>query len=350
MLYTIERITMVKKILRLSLVSLSIFALVVSVSACAKKSDDAKDTPVAEKKYWPLTHVETKKLENRPAVSVKIENDPEARPQTGLENADIVWETMVEGGVTRFIAVYNSDIPETVGPVRSLRVADGSIVAPMKGLIVFSGSNGSRFQQVAEDAGSQIVEEDRGAKGFFRDGDNAPHNDFFKLGDAISQADEKHKDSPKAQFDYVDEGEQSTAGKLGEPLKTMTNVMSSGFITGWNWDSSTKTFFRTQDGDAFLGKTGKQIAAKNVIAIEVPTSGTPEIDPAGNPEMDMQVVGSGVGSVATDGKYIPVKWSKKSAEDLLKLTTKDDKEVKLDAGNTWIVLVPKGSGSISVDK
>src|SRR5690606_521307 len=73
---------------------------------------------------WPLTGVSTAEVADRPAMNVKIENSAAARPQTGLGSADVVWEEMVEGGITRLVAVFHSQVPETLGPIRSLRPMD----------------------------------------------------------------------------------------------------------------------------------------------------------------------------------------------------------------------------------
>jgi hypothetical protein len=338
--------TITKKVITLisSLVAISFVFVVVG---CSKKEEPAPQSAPTPK-YWPLTHIEGNPVD-RSAVSVKIENDPEARPQSGLEDADIVWETMVEGGVTRFIAVFNSKMPEDVGPVRSLRLADGAIVGPMKGLIVFSGSNGQRFQQVARDAGTQTIEEDAGAAGFHRIPDRyEPHNDYYILQDALAQADDDHKKAPAPQFEYANKGEKATAEEKGKAVKEMINTMSSAFVTSWQWDAQKKAFLRFQEGVPFVCAAGPQIQATNVISLNVETSGTPEIDPAGTPEMDMHIVSSGKGTVMSGGKQISVNWEKKSEDAVLQLTTtikdKDDKEesipVKLNPGNTWIELVP----------
>ncbi|MDR2799075.1 MAG: DUF3048 domain-containing protein [Bifidobacteriaceae bacterium] len=324
-----------------------VLILGISLSSCAEPVDKngAPDVP----KFWPLTHVLSDDVVNRPAVSVKIENDPEARPQTGLQDADIVWETMIEGGVTRFIAVYNSKIPENVGPVRSLRIADGPIAGPMKGLIVYSGSNGQRFQQIARDAGSQTIEEDAGNKGFFREGLNAPHNDYYTLKDALDQADKSHKEAPESQFEFTQEGQPSTPQALGKDAKEMVDTMSQMFVTGWDYDAKAKAYKRTQEGAPFIDKlTNKQVTAENVIALKMDTSGTPEIDPAGNPEMQMHAVGSGTGKVMSGGKVLDIKWEKKDDKSLLKLFTLEGKEVQLTPGNVWVVLVPNDGGDIQV--
>ncbi|MDR3068007.1 MAG: DUF3048 domain-containing protein, partial [Cellulomonas sp.] len=115
---------------------------------------------------WPLTGLPVGEASVvRPALAVKIENDKAARPQTGLEQADLVWEEVVEGGITRFAAVFHSQVPEEVGPVRSNRPMDARIVAPTKGLIAFSGG---QYTQQLRDAGLQVLSQDGGSPGFFR--------------------------------------------------------------------------------------------------------------------------------------------------------------------------------------
>ncbi|MDR3128440.1 MAG: DUF3048 domain-containing protein [Bifidobacteriaceae bacterium] len=327
----------------LSIVFISV--LFISLTGCGGDDSANKNAAPDVPKLWPLTHIVSDNVVSRPAVSVKIENDPLARPQTGLQSADIVWETMIEGGVTRFVAVYNSQMPENVGPVRSLRIADGSIAGPMKGLIVFSGSNGQRFQQVARDAGLQTIEEDASAKGFFRIGDNAPHNDYYVLKDALEQADANHKVAPEPQFLYAQTGQVTTPEEVGIPITHMTDVMSGMFTTNWDYDAKDKVYKRSQEDAPFMDKiTDKQVTATNVIALEVGTKGTPEIDPAGNPEMEMEVVGGGNGKVMVGGKALDIKWEKKDSKSLLSFTTLDGKEVLLAPGNTWVVLVPKNDG------
>ena len=78
----------------------------------------------------------------RPALAVKIENSVDARPQSGLNAADVVWEEVVEGGITRFVAVYHSTLPPEIGPIRSVRPMDAAIAGPLHGLFAFSGGQG----------------------------------------------------------------------------------------------------------------------------------------------------------------------------------------------------------------
>jgi hypothetical protein len=265
----------------------------------------------------PLTGEVVDAIPDRPSLAVKIEDDDAARPQTGLDEADIVWETLVEGGMSRFIAVYHSKLPENVGPVRSLRIADGPIVAPMNGILIFSGSNGHRFQEVAKAAGVQILEEDGGAKGFSRIGKNAPHNDFFTLQKGIDQADDSHKSAPTSdEFKFASSLANSSAAVDGSAIEgTITTVISKLRSPAWTFDAATNKFMRFAKSDLakpFMAKSGAQISATNIISLNVTSGGTPEKDPAGTPELDMHVVGSGTGYVFTAGKVLPIKWSKAS--------------------------------------
>src|SRR5690625_5208618 len=92
-------------------------------------------------------------------MTVKIENSAASRPQTGLQQADVVWEEMVEGGITRYAAVYHSRLPETFGPVRSVRPMDPAMAAPYGGLMVFSGGQ-TPFVTALRDAGLQLFADD----------------------------------------------------------------------------------------------------------------------------------------------------------------------------------------------
>ena len=96
----------------------------------------------------------------RPALAIKVENSGEARPQTGLDQADVVWEQVVEGGISRFVAVYQSQVPAEVGPIRSVRPMDPAIAAPLHGLIAFSGGQ-PQFVQDLKNAGLQIDQHGR---------------------------------------------------------------------------------------------------------------------------------------------------------------------------------------------
>src|SRR4051794_5747896 len=138
-------------------------------------------TPPPPPVVWPLTGVLSGAVPARPAVAVKIENSLDARPQTGLNSADMVWEEVVEGGITRYLAVFHSHLPPVIGPVRSVRPMDPSIAAPLRGLFAFSGGQ-PPFPQAAAASGLQVLSYDAGNPGFYRVGFRpAPHNVYADL-------------------------------------------------------------------------------------------------------------------------------------------------------------------------
>ena len=296
---------------------------------------------------WPLTGVPTAEVVNRPAVAIKVENSQAARPQTGLENADVVWEEIVEGGITRYIAVYHSQIPEVVGPIRSVRPMDSNIIAPLGGLMAFSGGQPPFVASVSE-VGLQVVSNDAGDPGFYRTKDRrAPHNVFGTLSTFLGQADASHQDSPQGEFLFAADADQATAAVAGAPTSSVAVVMSASSRPTWAWDEASGTFLRSEGTTPALSSTGAQLAAKNVVVLKVSLFNTPYTDPAGSPVPETQVIGSGEAVIATGGKSISATWTKPDAKTPFSLTAADGTPVTLAPGNTWVELMPTSSGSVT---
>lgn len=296
---------------------------------------------------WPLTGVAASDVVARPALAVKIENSKEARPQTGLENADVVWEEMVEGGVTRYIAVYHSQVPETVGPIRSVRPMDSNIIAPLRGLMAFSGGQPG-FVQSVSDVGLQVLSHDGGASGFYRSGDRrAPHNVYGTLATFLSQADAEHSAPPAPEFVFARDPAQATAVVAGAPTNVVSITMSRYSQPSWTWDGASGSFQRSESGAPAVSAAGVRLAAKNVVVMSMAMYDTGTVDPAGSPVPETEVVGTGPALVATGGMSIAATWSKASPADPFVLTAADGTPVRLAPGGTWVELVPTTSGSFS---
>ena len=296
---------------------------------------------------WALTGVRATELVNRPALAIKVENSREARPQTGLEYADVVWEEVVEGGITRYIAVYHSQVPETVGPIRSVRPMDSTIIAPLAGLMAFSGGQ-APFVQSVRDAGLQVISNDAGAAGFYRTKDRrAPHNVFGTPATFLEQADASHQDSPQSEFVFAADAAQATAAVSGAPTSSIDVVMSSYSRPTWAWDEASGTFLRSEGTTPALSSTGAQLAATNVVVLTVTMVDTAFSDPAGTPVPETQVVGSGEAVIATGGRSITATWTKPDASTPFSLTAADGTPIALAPGNTWVELMPTGSGSVT---
>lgn len=295
---------------------------------------------------WPLTGV-AGTVVNRPALAVKIENSREARPQTGLDQADMVWEEVVEGGITRFAAVFDSQVPAEVGPVRSVRPMDSTILAPMHGLIAFSGGQ-LPFVQMLTASGLQIFSQDQGAPGFARKPGvaPAPHNVYGTPATWWASADAQHQSPPVPQFVVARQASAASAVVGGTPAGAVHIVMSGYSQPAWSWDAGSGRWLRSEGAAPAVVRSGARLAATNVVVLRVTLRDTGTKDPAGNPVPETVLTGSGDALVATGGKTVKATWTKGDKPDVLKLTGADGQPVTLAPGNTWVELVPV-SGSVT---
>ncbi|MFC8600034.1 DUF3048 domain-containing protein [Isoptericola sp. NPDC057191] len=296
---------------------------------------------------WPLTGVRSDEVAARPALAVKIENAPEARPQTGLEDADLVWEEVVEGGITRFVAVYHSKLPKVVEPVRSVRPMDPDVVAPLGGVLAYSGGQAPFIAEV-EKSGTQSVIMDRGDAGFSRDPDRAaPHNVVGDVQAFLDQADDDRAAPPPAQFRYAGAAGDGTASADGSQAATVDVELSPAQRSVWDWSGKQKQWLRSEGSRESVSAAGKRLAATNVLVLSVDVVDTRYKDPAGAPVPKTELVGQGKGVLATGGKTVPVRWSKKDQRSPVQVTH-DGEPAELDPGSTWVELVPKDGGSWKV--
>jgi len=277
---------------------------------------------------------------SRPALAGKIDNHPSARPQVGLDEADIVFEELVEGGLTRYIAIWHSSLPAEIGPVRSVRPMDPEIVSPFGGIFAYSGGQ-VRFIQMMQEAPvynaihGQLDTEDT----FYRTSAKvAPHNVLVKAPELVDQ--HLNLPAPERQFAYAPSAEESTAVVAGSPVTSM-NPRFSGFSSPtWEWDGTQGTFLRFQtNGAADSASSGNQIFATNVVVLQVGIDVVEDIPTT-------RLVNQGTGWVATGGSILEINWFKATPESPIVLTTDDGEEVRLGVGNTWIELIPNDSSDV----
>ena len=299
---------------------------------------------------WPLTGVasEDEADLDRPALAIKIENSVEARPQTGLNAADLVWEEVVEGGITRFVAVYHSQLPAEVGPVRSVRPMDAAIAAPLKGLFAFSGGQPD-FVDAISAAGLQVLSSDAGADGFSRVSTrSAPHNVYADTQALVRLADAEHGAAPTEQFDIASAGEEATAVASGAPASAVRVTLSNSSSPRWTWSGSDGAWLRAEGSTPAVEADGSRLQATNVVVLRVDVVDTDYIDPAGNPVPETVMVGEGDALVASGGHTLEVRWSKASEDAPVILSSPSGGPVRLDPGSTWIELAPTDAGPVSV--
>ncbi len=288
---------------------------------------------------WPLTGVASDDVTERPSLAVKIENSPESRPQTGLEKTDMVFEEVVEGGITRFIAIFHSQVPSEIGPIRSVRPMDANVVAPLGGLLVYSGGQ-SAFLGLAPKAGLQVISMDAGGAGFYRSSArSAPHNVYGTPKTFWSQATKKHKAAPEQQFSYSTDGAGSTASTTGKTASKVSVAMSQSNTPRWTWNEKSSTYLRSEGSTPSKSADGVRLAATNVVVLTVDVVNTKYKDPAGNPVPETEIIGKGKALIASGGKAVEATWEKKKQSSPISLTV-DGQAVKLAPGNTWVELMP----------
>lgn len=295
---------------------------------------------------WPLTG-EQGEIADRAALAVKIENTAVARPQSGLNQADVVWETIVEFEVSRLVAVFHSEVPDEVGPIRSVRPMDTAITSPLNSLLAFSGGQAGILQMVA-DSPVQALSHDAGIDGMYRkSGRSAPHNVYATPTTLWSQADSTHQSSPERQFAFARTAEQATAVQQGAPASRLDFSLSGQSSPAWVWNGEV---WQRWEGskEAMDAADDTQVHADNVIAIVASHPNTGFAAQGGAPVPTYTLVGSGQATLATGGKTVEVTWQKDSETAPMRLFLADGTEAQLAPGNTWVELVPAETGSYTV--
>jgi len=275
-----------------------------------------------------------------PSLAVKIDNHPAARPQLGLERADLVFEELVEGGLTRYAAVWHSDVPAEVGPVRSIRPMDPEILSSFGGIVAYSGGQ-PQFVDAMKATPLLNVIFDEDATGLFvrAEDRDSPHDVVLSAAETVRL----HADlaEPRAQFDYSDGGGDATAVLAGDPTATIVTRFSASAGRSWDWDPPIAAYLRGQDGAADLDTTGTQLRATNVVVLRV------EVDRDGDVPRTI-LTGSGEAWVSTGGSTMPATWFKDGPAAPIRLADAAGATIELAPGNTWIELVPADDGNVEL--
>lgn len=306
-----------------------------------KPTNNEKQSEIIDevKNVYPLTGVETDAEVDGRAVAVMINNHPKARPQSGLQKADIVYEMLAEGDVTRFLAVYQSEQPERVGPVRSARDYFIEIAKGLDSIYINHG--------YSPEAKALL---DRGyidhLNGLFYDGtlfkrDNsrkAPHNSYITFENIEKGAKEKSfdlKQSPK-EIPFMNKKEiESIAGEVGDTI--IVNYGSNSFNTTYEYDATEEKYKRSTAGIQTIDEdTDEAVLLDNIIVLEAPHK---IVDNQGR--RDINLSNGGDAYLFQKGKWNEIQWQ---YVDNLFVFIKDGEKVKFVPGKTWINVVPDAKG------
>lgn len=292
--------------------------------------------------YSPLTGLKVKNqaATAMPVTAIMIENSPDARPQSGLKQAGVVYEAIAEGGITRFLTLHQQDKPQLVGPVRSLRMYYVDWLAPYQASVAHVGGSRESLNEI-RNGSYRDIDQFFNAGSYWRATDRwAPHNvytSFAKL-DALN----KQKGYKTSKFKGFARTDGKPAKKPGA-TKIAINFSSPLFNTAYTYDKKHNRYLRSQAGEPHVDREDGQIAPSVVIALKIDMS---LVLQDGYRE-DIKTTGSGEAVIFQNGTAKKAVWHKPSRKAQLSFTDKKGKAIPLVRGQTWIAAIPNNSGSVT---
>lgn len=328
----------------------SIVVLTLGVSGCKREATQLTSAwPVAvmerivpqppEPARWPYRGTEApddRAIKKRP-LSVKIENSPSSRPQTGLNSADVVYESVTEGGITRFNCIFQSDVPSDIGPVRSARFSDLWVVPQYDGLFFFSGAsstvnravNAAKIPNLSEDAGVSAP--------YYRSSSrSAPHNLYLDSKKGYAEA-KKRGYAVTAVLEPLQYDKRRSAETTVEVTEVSIPFSQANKVR-WEFDDGAGKWLRWNNGKVHKdAETGKQVAADNVVVLWAKY--TPKSrDKVGSITYDIGLGGKGKATVFKHGRRYDVTWTA-DRDTPPRFKDADGKTVRLAPGTTWFQVI-----------
>ncbi len=305
-----------------------------------------KVPPKPTTKPSPLTGLDiAPALADRTVRAVIIENHTDARPQSGLSSAGVVYEALAEGGITRYEAFFGDEMPATLGPVRSLRTYFLSWGLEFDAPVAHAGGNADALDEVGP-LGMKDMNEFTNGSYFYRSTDRyAPHN-LYTSTDSLDKLIAARGYTKVPSFKVSPRKKDTPPAKGVNPAHPTISIRFSyaAYDAKFQYDPATNTYLRFVGGKPDIDRnTGAQISVKNIIVETMPTSyGTTRI---GEQTVIMQTVGSGSALVFRDGDVAPGTWSKASNADRTRLVDATGKDIPLNKGHSWYAIVPP-TGSV----
>jgi len=308
--------------------------------ANTKPENKPEDVVKADPYFYPLTGIGTDTKPDQRAVAVMVNNHPKARPQSGLNKADIVYEVLAEGDVTRFLAVFQSERPANIGPVRSARDYYINLAKGLNALYIAHGYS-PEAKQLLE---SNYVDN---LNGMVYDGTlfkrsssrKPPHNSYITYDNILKGAEQKGytmKNSPPAFRFYTVEESKNLTGQEAKSV-SITYSKSGTFNSKYQFDESLGKYKRFSAGEQTVDlDTGEPILLDNVFIIEAVHKA---IDSYGLRDIDLETGGKAY--LLQMGKVNEVEWANKNGRIV---PMKNGEEIPFVQGKTWVNVVPANPG------
>ena len=301
----------------------------VVIKRTAVKKEPPKPTTVAS----PLSGVQvTPEQAAMPVTGVMIENSPDARPQSGLNSAGVVYEAIAEGGITRFLALFQDTNPDYVGPIRSARPYYLDWILPFQGSLAHVGGSPDALAQI-KSLNVRNLDQFANSGSYTRiTARYAPHNVYTSIDRLVAL--EKSKGYGTSTY-------TSFARKAPAPAATPTaktidfNISGYLYNPTYTYDATTNTYKRSEGGQIHKDeKSGNQLAPTVVIALVM----TNTLNGDGIHNI-YATTGSGHMYVFQDGIVAEGTWTKADRTSQFKFNNLGGEELKLNAGQTWISIV-----------
>lgn len=301
-----------------------------------------KPAPPVPKFYSPLTGVAVKdETTTKQAVTaIMIENSPDARPQSGLKSAGVVYEAIAEGGITRFLAIYQESKPQLIGPVRSVRMYYVDWAAPYNASIAHIGGSAAALAEV-RNGNYRDIDQFFNAPYYWRATDRyAPHNVYTSF---------EKLDALNAKKGYTTSSFAGFARTDGKPAATLAaksidmTISGPTFNTHYDYDTNSNTYLRSVGGEPSNDREDGRIAPAVVIGIKVDMT---RIMEDGYRE-SITTTGSGSAVIFQNGTATEGTWRKNSRGEQIEFYDAAGKLLSLNRGQTWITAIPNAGGALS---
>lgn len=259
---------------------------------------------------------------------MKIDNVSAARPQTGLDAADVVYAEQVEGGLSLLMAIYASKLPKAVGPVRSARESDLELLRQFHTpTLAFSGAQHKLLPVIAK-APLHAVSADEGSSAYYRSASKAAPTTSFCTRSAHAL---------RAGAAALTTGFHFGAAPAGGNPETSRTVRFPAARFTFAWSASKHRWLVSMDGTPTVTTDGKRVAPATVVVQYVKVRNSTYHDVLGNNTPYTETVGSGTAKVLRDGKVFDADWKRPTVSDGTDFTTTDGAPMNFAKGQVWVV-------------
>ena len=317
------------------------FALILVIAACGNRgSSDVQNAVASDKNPGVLVHPLSGRNASPSAVlAVKIDDTEPAHPQIGLASADVVYVELVEGGLTRLAAIFSSEIPTQIGPVRSARISDIDLLAPYgRVAFAYSGAQTKLLPVIGEANVVNLGAQRESPKIYYRDETrNAPVNLILDPVALLAKA-EGVVSAQSVGWHF---------GALPAGGETLTSV-EMHWPASWylaTWSVSEKRWLLSHDGDPDLDSLGTQLGASTLVVQFVDIHPSEYGDKRGGNTPKSESIGVGDALVLRDGRVFRVTWSRPDMASGTTFTLPNGKEMLFAPGQVWIWLADRSKSA-----